>query len=674
MIPFRMPDPAGGALVPAFGRHLKAAALRALAQARPMAALAGAAGAAVLVVFLALMEPGPGAPSAVLMLALFLFFLALHAFTLLTAGNCAVEVLLPGGRGGRCADGFKALLLVPLAALWVVSALKFTRTLAPLRVSDLRFLALNAGQIVREGTATEAFLWGGFAAAVLGGAGVLGWWLVRCRRRAAPALTGRSFVLMGALGIAGLAAMPASRPFLLEPLEAWPQTPALLFRSYAWYAGARLAPALGRVPLDGAVGEPFSLYRPGREADRLNAVLVMLEAVPWHAAGFNGGRAGVTPRLDALARESVAFARPYATSSQSQYAQMAVLSSLFPHKFEGHDDYRDLAYPRALLWDALRPAGYATALFSCQNEEWGNMIRYLRTPGLEVFRHCRDWPQAPRRDKDSGTKVWEETVVGAWDEWMRGLDRRPFFAYLNFQATHFPYELPPGAPGPFAPSAIDFPCTYAGYPRSKLPVMRNRFDNALHYSDAWVGEVVDRLKAAGEWDRTVLLVVSDHGEAFHERGRVCHGSDLHEEQVRTLLLFRAPGLAPRRVEEPVSHLDAAPALLDLLGLPPHPNFQGRGDILDPGYTAAGRPLLFTLQGIVAWDGMLLDGWKYLVHWDVAAEHLYDLASDPGERDNRAARSPRTRALDGKLRRLLETQVTYYEERLWERGSYPRPLP
>ena len=665
--------PDSGPLSP-LARYCRDAAGRAFAQAPVLAVLAGLSGAIHFAVFLFLMDPGPSTIWARFMLALFLFFLGLFHFSLLMGCNLALEALYPWRRGVAPLDLLKALVLAPTLVLLVLSALKFTRTKVHLRGSDLWFFTQNARQIVREGTATEGALWAGAAVAVL--AAILLVWvlLMRSRRNSGPRPRLRTFLLLALSGIVGLALVPPGPAFLRRPLAALVQAPALIFQSYAGYANARIAPRLKRLPPEEAAGPPIAPYAPELIRDRLNLVLVMLEAVPWNAAGYNGGPAGATPRLDALARESVVFTRPYAVSSQSHYSQMAILSSLFPHKFQGHDYYTDLAYPRALIWDALRPAGYATAMFSCQNEEWGNMIRYLRTPGLEVFRHCRDWPHAPHRENDPATKVWEETVVGGWGEWLGGLSRRPFFTYLNFQATHFPYEVPPGAPEPFTPCAIDFPCTYAGYPASKVPVMRNRFHNALHYSDGWLGAVIDRLQAAGEWDRTVLAVISDHGEAFLDHGQVAHGTNLHEEQIRSVLLVRAPGLAPRRVEEPVSHLDLAPALLHLLWLPPHRNFQGRRDILDPAYRAAGRPVFFTLQGMVAWDGMLLDGWKIMLHWDLAEEHLYDLTADPGERDDRSAGSLRLEAMNDRLRGFLAAQETYYEGRLWDRGVYPPPAP
>jgi len=78
--------------------------------------------------------------------------------------------------------------------------------------------------------------------------------------------------------------------------------------------------------------------------------------------------------------------------------------------------------------------------------------------------------------------------------------------------------------------------------------------------------------------------------------------------------------------------------------------------------------------MVAWDGMVLDGWKYTVHWDLGAERLYDLTTDPGERDDRSSRSLRLGAMEERLRRFLERQETYYEGRLWERGFCPAPIP
>ena len=227
----------------------------------------------------------------------------------------------------------------------------------------------------------------------------------------------------------------------------------------------------------------------------------------------------------------------------------------------------------------------------------------------------------------------------------------------------------------YEPSAIDFPTTFLSYPADKIPVMENRFYNALHTVDTAVGEVVDALQAAGVWERTVLLVVSDHGEAFYEHGVPTHGTTLLEEQVRTAAFLRLPGEPPGVVTEPVSVLDLVPAVAKYLGLPPHGNFQGRADILDPSYTARSRPFLFTIQGITQEDALLADDWKLLENRDRRERALFDLATDPGELKNLAGSEPaRLAALDRQLAELLADQLAYYRDRGWESGWYPPKLP
>ena len=130
----------------------------------------------------------------------------------------------------------------------------------------------------------------------------------------------------------------------------------------------------------------------------------MLESVPWSRLFGPESRPDATPRMNALAAESIVFARAYATATHSDYAQTSILAALHPRKFERHDYFIDLDYPRTLIWDLLRPAGYRTALFSCQNEGWGNMQAFLRTPGLELFRHSPDWPAAPRARRRRGVE------------------------------------------------------------------------------------------------------------------------------------------------------------------------------------------------------------------------------------------------------------------------------
>ncbi len=640
-------------------------------------------GLVVLFVFYTRVPPDLVGAAERIAIFLAIFSLLLLELALAAALACLCEAALGRLHRGWVADLVKALALALAVGGLVASSLKFWTTGVHLKESDLWFARTNFRQIVEEAQVAEALVLLGLPLAALAlAAGVL---VQLRRRRARDAAAGARALALTAAGAAAVLALtfalsPAVRTFTTGfiPETYWLARSTHGFSPPAAAAAAGAAAAGGRGP---AIGEypprPGTRVAPRAPGVRpANVVLVMLESVPWSRSGLApGGREGIVPHLERLAAESVVFTRPYAVSTHSDYAQMAILSSLYPRKYDRHDYYGAIEYPRTLLWDALEPAGYATSLFSCQNERWGNMLAFLDTPGLEVLRHSPSWPRAPHKGRGVESKVYEETPVSEWMRWREERGTEPYFTYLNFQSNHFPYEVPAEAPRPFAPFALDFPASFLQYPVEKVPVMLNRFDNALAYADRWLGEIVGFLEARGEWERTALVVVSDHGEAFYEHGQPTHGTSLYEEQVRSLLLLRLPGVEPRVVEEPVSLLDVGPALLAYLGLPPHGNFQGRADILEPGYSAAGRPLFFTIQGLTFEDGLLLDGWKYVVNWDRRERRLFDLAADPGETDDLLAAEPeKAEALDRTLRGLLSRQLAYYAERGWRDGYYPPPLP
>lgn len=634
----------------------------------PAFGLAGALHAAgLLASFAVTVDLGRTRPLLWLPVALGLVLLAAAETTVLTLANALVERSLPPALRRPAIDTVKAAALATLVLVPALSGLKLRATGVHLRRSDVWFAYSSWRQVLAEGTPREVLLLAAPPLAWIALALLFFWLLVRWRRPLRPSGRALGLLLAGLAGaVAGLWLLqPALARFVREVV---PEAHWVARGQPAFTAGIAEEAAGDGGP---GSGPPIVAYSPGPPPRSLDVVLVMLESVSWPLVVE---RPEAAPHLLALAAEATLFPRAYAASTHSDYAQMAALSSLHPRKYPRHDFYLELAYPRTLLWDALGAAGYRTALFSTQNERWGNMIRYLDTGSLDVLRHAPDWPGARRRGEGAESKVFAETPVAEWRRWLAAAGDGPTLTYLNFQATHFPYEAPPDAPRPFAPHDLDFPATFVEYPRDRVPVMKNRFYNALAYADRWLGEVVRTLREAGRWERTLLVVVSDHGEAFYEHGAPTHGTALHEEQVRALLVVRVPGAAPRAVAAPVSLLDVAPTVLAVLGLPPHGNFQGRGDVLDRAYDAGGRPFFFTNQGIVDQDAVLLDEWKLIVDHDGETSTLYDLAADPAEARDLSAEAPeRAATLAYELRRFLVRQLGYYQERRWEAGLYPPPL-
>jgi lipoteichoic acid synthase len=628
-------------------------------------------GATLFVAFGFLITPRPETASQyAILLFLSVFVGALHAGALAAfAGLVANPRLGPGV--ARLADGSLALLFGVLYGWLSLSLVKFSTTHSQLRVEDIWFLATSWRQVGGEGTAMEkrVLLFSALAPLVLALAIFV---LLRlARRRARPFRPAAALVLLVA-GLVGLGALawryPAARWAASTLL---PDTSATV---RAWERATAPDPTAGWKP-DPGIESRIEPWQPAAPPQRWNVLVVMLESVSWKRLLGPDARPGSTPRLTEFAGESIDFERAYALSTHSDYAQTSILASLFPRKGEGHDYFLDLDYPRALPWDVLAPLGWRSIVDSTQNESWGNMIAFLRTPRLETLRHAPDYPDAPHRGSGSQTKIYEQAIVDDFLRWTAAQPGRPFVAYLNFQATHYPYMWPDTFAPPFGPAPIDFPTTFLSYPTAEIPLMLDRFHNALAYVDLEFGRLIDGLRAQGLWDHTVVLVVADHGEAFYEHGLPTHGTTLLEEQVRIPMLLRLPGTEPRKISEPVSALDALPTIYRAMGLPRHGALQGRDDVLDPGYTAAARPLFFTIQGMTHEDGLLDGSWKLIVNHDRRESALFDLDTDPGERVNLVVARPELRAsLTATLGRFLARQLGYYRARAWKAGWYAPRLP
>jgi arylsulfatase A-like enzyme len=124
--------------------------------------------------------------------------------------------------------------------------------------------------------------------------------------------------------------------------------------------------------------------------------------------------------------------------------------------------------------------------------------------------------------------------------------RRPFLLWLHLFEPHYTYEQPPDAPRFGADE-------------------RARYDAEIWHVDHQLGRLISALKEQGVWEKTLLLVSGDHGEAFGEHDDRWHGTNLHDPQLRPAALLRVPGLVGKRISDAVTFTDLAPTLTRLLG-------------------------------------------------------------------------------------------------------------
>ena len=210
-------------------------------------------------------------------------------------------------------------------------------------------------------------------------------------------------------------------------------------------------------------------------------------------------------------------------------------------------------------------------------QQQGYDLRAFSAPSLSSpeFRSTVFVSMEPQVDDNyPGTLKYErdEYLAGRFRSWTKARrllgGERPFFAFLLIDSPHQAYSYPPGGEL-FTPSAADVDyVAMSGSPSAEqIQAVRNRYLNAVHHADHVLGEILDTLRASGELEHTLVCVTGDHGEEFLEHGRFGHTSDFTPEQVHVTFVLGGPGIAPGTEARPTSHVDLAPTLLELCGVP-----------------------------------------------------------------------------------------------------------
>jgi hypothetical protein len=398
------------------------------------------------------------------------------------------------------------------------------------------------------------------------------------------------------------------------------------------------------------------------ESTPTQILLISVDTLRNDAIGALGGNVA-TPHLDRFAAEAEAWSRHYAAASWTKPSHASLLTGFYPdtHRAITLEQAIDPAIPT--LAGRFREVGVETAalVFDCTwlSPRWGF------GKGFDSYRVSR-W------------RAGRQARMAA--EWV--LDHRDdsFFFFLHTFEPHSDFKfLPYEAPGLTRKVIAErfgvggFGCRNGrcasqfvnGLHHREVPlepqdpeILRHSYDEGVRYVDRSLGELFNTLRLDGVWDRMLVVVTSDHGEAFGERGEFGHNS-LHEEIVRVPLMVKWPGGASAGEVHgaPRSAVDVAPTLLGFAGLVVD-GLPGE-DLRRPRSEAA----VFT--GTLAKAVIVGDG-KGIFSGNRPAR-AFDLGTDPGERADWASADPaRTRSLRELLRahrrQSLELHLAYGSQR------------
>ena len=302
-----------------------------------------------------------------------------------------------------------------------------------------------------------------------------------------------------------------------------------------------------------------------------NVLVFVLDAARADHFGVYGYDRPTTPRVDRFAAEAVTFRHVRAEASYTFLSTSALFSGASPAE-TGLGARSGGVVPESieLLAERARAAGYRTYGYS---ENPYVTADFGLTQGFDVFDEAyaiedhlalepisEDVDPAERLEAMLHRAVTEGAESGA-----------PFFAYAHLLRPHNPYVPPAPYAGRFGSHERDrvfgenetlteLNAHGGPFARATLERMRTLYDENLAYGDALFGGALDALDALGVADETLVVLVSDHGEAFGEHGAILHGTRLDDATLRVPLVIRVPGAPAGEVATPVQLADLGAAL------------------------------------------------------------------------------------------------------------------
>lgn len=384
------------------------------------------------------------------------------------------------------------------------------------------------------------------------------------------------------------------------------------------------------------------------------------------------------PTLTRLAAEGALFRNALTQTTWTKAATPSIMTSLYPSTHGVHQIPDRLPSSAVTVAEVYRDAGYAT--LSLSSVSFTGAFTNLH----QGFDELHESESTAGRAGPKGSKTAREFVdrLLPWIEDHRDV---PFFVYLHFFDPHPPYEPYPPYDTMWADpkgreeylreqealkkkgAVADAFMAQRGMatreellaagldPESFIRYSKDWYDGSIRGMDAELGRLVERLSDLGLAERTVIAFYADHGEEFHDHGRMWHGQSLYGELLHVPLILWGPGHVPARVEvkEPVELIDVMPTLLDLSGL--HSPKAAQGQSLRPLFSPGGgwkpRPAIAERQPLggdefpgAAETYAIVDGGYKLIHNVVRAPgrpefELFDFDKDPLDQRDLAAQKP-----------------------------------
>ena len=427
-----------------------------------------------------------------------------------------------------------------------------------------------------------------------------------------------------------------------------------------------------------------------------NILLITMDTVRADHTSLYGYERETTPHLKEFAREATVYDRAIASEAFTLPSHASMFTGLYP-SWHGATVRPEHPWGPGLTSDVptlagiLKGAGYWTAETAANYGYLGKasgLTEGFAVSDVSLATRLSD-PDRPAYLREGARKLlglfMDTSGFGAHtlraedinrrafallDE--AGKQRRPFFLFLNYMDAHLPY-LPPepfrsqfskGVTGrsSISPEALLTEIHEINLGREHLSEdergrLISQYDGGIAYMDFEISRLLDRLKEAGLYDNTLVLIAADHGEAFGDHNFVEHAvGSVYQDQIHVPLIIKYPGQhMGRRSDVLVSQVDFMPTILAEAGITPAAGLQGRNLEVPPGIESVvfsegrARGDLVANPELRGVRRAIFSGSLKLITWTMGEPELYDLLADPAELKNLyRAGDPQAAALMARL--------------------------
>lgn len=390
-----------------------------------------------------------------------------------------------------------------------------------------------------------------------------------------------------------------------------------------------------------------SPLRPKTSPKALNILFITVDSLRADKLSCYGFRKKTSPSIDKLCEEGIVFSNAYASSGWTSPSLVSIFSSLHPTSH------------------GIEVRGFV-------------LNRNIRTP-VEILAEKGWRTYGQHASGDTIGNIGFQQADGDVKDFLEKIKDEKFFAWYHLRTPHLPYDPPEEYVLQFS-EGLTADLGKLQPLREKKMIVKDKdvleigdrerkfteilYEADVRYQDDEIKQIIETLMRLNLWNRTIVVLTSDHGEELFEHGWVGHAStsldgNLYEEILRIPLIIRFPGMKKRAVvRTPVTHVDIMPILFLLLGM--KPEFETDSDVVDVRFSpqtgeievTRGSEFIFASSTPCGWQCKDEDKWKriYVVQegrWKLVyrnyrgsrAHEEFELFLLPDEKHNMAARNP-----------------------------------